>query len=119
MASHRLFRCASAVRLRRYAARMKILGLTHPYSWNTAAALLVDGELKAFAEEERFTRLKHAPRAFPRLAMEYCLREGGMTYDEGDQPRERLSAVFPERSAREIHQPPCVAHREFLLSLRI
>ena len=84
MASHRLFRCASAVRLRRYAARMKILGLTHPYSWNTAAALLVDGELKAFAEEERFTRLKHAPRAFPRLAMEYCLKEGGIAFEEVD-----------------------------------
>ena len=70
--------------LRRYAGRMKILGLTHPYSWNTAAALLVDGELKAFAEEERFTRTKHAPRSFPRKAMEYCLQEGGITLEEVD-----------------------------------
>ncbi len=63
---------------------MKILGLTHPYSWNTAAALLVDGELKAFAEEERFTRLKHAPRSFPRLAMDYCLNEGGIKLADVD-----------------------------------
>jgi carbamoyltransferase len=63
---------------------MKILGLTHPYSWNTAAALLVDGELKAFAEEERFTRLKHAPRSFPRMAMDYCLKEGGINLAEVD-----------------------------------
>lgn len=63
---------------------MKILGLTHPYSWNTAAALLVDGTLIAFAEEERFTRTKHAPRSFPRKAMEYCLTEGGITLEEVD-----------------------------------
>jgi carbamoyltransferase len=56
---------------------MKILGLTHPYSWNTAAALIIDGELIAFAEEERFNRLKHAPRMFPGHAMEYCLKEAG------------------------------------------
>lgn len=63
---------------------MKILGITHPYSWNTAAALLVDGRLVAFAEEERFTRLKHAPRAFPRKAMEYCLKEGKTTLEDVD-----------------------------------
>lgn len=63
---------------------MRILGLTHPYSWNTAAALLVDGNLVAFAEEERFTRIKHAPRAFPIRAMEYCLKEGGISLEDVD-----------------------------------
>ena len=61
-----------------------ILGLTHPYSWNTAAALLKDGQLVAFAEEERFTRLKHAPRMFPQKAMEYCLQEAGIELLEVD-----------------------------------
>lgn len=63
---------------------MKILGITHPYSWNTAAALIVDGKLVAFAEEERFTRVKHAPRDFPKKSMEYCLREGGITQGQVD-----------------------------------
>lgn len=78
---------------------MKILGLTHPYSWNTAAALLVDGELKSFAEEERFTRLKHAPRSFPRKAMDYCLKEGGISLDEVDHIAigmdSKWSVIFP------------------------
>lgn len=63
---------------------MYILGLTHPYSWNTAAALIHDGRLIAFAEEERFNRIKHAPRMFPKLAMEYCLQEAGISLDQVD-----------------------------------
>jgi len=64
---------------------MKILGVSHPYSWNVAAALLVDGELVAFCEEERFTRVKHAPRSFPQRAMEYCLAHAGISLDEVDE----------------------------------
>ena len=63
---------------------MKILGISHPYSWNTAAAVLVDGRLLAFAEEERFTRQKHAPRSFPRRAMDYCLQTAGLALGELD-----------------------------------
>jgi carbamoyltransferase len=36
---------------------MNVLGLIG-FAWNPAACLLVDGKLVAFAEEERFTRLK-------------------------------------------------------------
>jgi len=61
-----------------------ILGLSHPYSWNTAAALLKDGQLIAFAEEERFLRLKHAPRSFPQKSMEYCLRTAGIELEDID-----------------------------------
>jgi carbamoyltransferase len=50
-----------------------------------AAALLVDGELVAAAEEERFTRVKHgkAPVAFstwelPERAMAACLEQAGL-----------------------------------------
>ncbi len=64
---------------------MKILGISHPYSWNVAAALMVDGELVAFAEEERFTRVKHAPRSFPRRAMEYCLEHAGLALADVDE----------------------------------
>jgi carbamoyltransferase len=64
---------------------MKILGVSHPYSWNVAAALLVDGELVAFCEEERFSRVKHAPRSFPARAMDYCLTRAGLGLDEVDE----------------------------------
>ncbi|MEA2953644.1 MAG: carbamoyltransferase [Alphaproteobacteria bacterium] len=58
---------------------MIIIGVTHPISHNTAACLLIDGKLVAFAEEERFTRLKHAPRIYPHRAIEFCLRYAGLT----------------------------------------
>jgi carbamoyltransferase len=57
---------------------VKIIGTSHPISWNNAACLLIDGELIAFAEEERFTRVKHAPRAYPERAIEFCLRYAGL-----------------------------------------
>lgn len=57
---------------------MIIIGVTHPISWNNAACLLIDGHLIAFAEEERFTRLKHAPRMYPQRAIEFCLSYAGL-----------------------------------------
>jgi len=44
---------------------------------------VVDGEIIAAAQEERFTRKKHDHR-FPSSAIEYCLREGGLTPDQID-----------------------------------
>ena len=44
---------------------------------------LVDGEVVAAAQEERFTRKKHDAR-FPRHAVDYCLAEGGLTLDQVD-----------------------------------
>jgi carbamoyltransferase len=45
--------------------------------------LVVDGKILAAAEEERFTRKKHDHR-FPRLAVEYCLREAALSPDRID-----------------------------------
>jgi len=45
---------------------------------DTAAALLVDGKVAAFVEEERLRREKHTT-AFPELAVSWCLREAGLT----------------------------------------
>ena len=59
-----------------------ILGLS-AYYHDSAAALLIDGEPIAAAQEERFTRKKH-DAAFPRQAIEYCLAEAGITLDEVD-----------------------------------
>ena len=59
-----------------------ILGLS-AYYHDSAAALLVDGRIVAAAQEERFTRVKHDSR-FPKHAVEYCLREGGLSPEDID-----------------------------------
>lgn len=51
------------------------------YYHDSAAALVVDGEIIAAAQEERFTRRKHDP-SFPHNAVSYVLREGGIPLDE-------------------------------------
>src|SRR5262249_37596858 len=45
---------------------------------DSAAALLGDGRLVAAAQEERFSRVKFDHR-FPTRAIDYCLREAGIT----------------------------------------
>ena len=61
---------------------MRILGISAFYH-DSAAALVDDGRIVAAAQEERFSRTKHDAR-FPRHAIEYCLREGGIAMDELD-----------------------------------
>lgn len=53
-----------------------ILGISAFYH-DSAAALLIDGEIVAAAQEERFSRIKHDP-GFPLRAVEYCLAEAGI-----------------------------------------
>ena len=60
----------------------RILGLSAFYH-DSAAALVVDGEIVAAAQEERFTRIKH-DHAFPKHAVDYCLREAGLTPEDLD-----------------------------------
>jgi carbamoyltransferase len=55
---------------------MKILGLS-AYYHDSAAALVIDGEIVAAAQEERFTRRKHDP-AFPAHAIRYCCEQAGI-----------------------------------------
>ncbi|MFZ5448722.1 MAG: carbamoyltransferase [Thermodesulfobacteriota bacterium] len=54
-----------------------ILGLSAFYH-DSAAALLIDGQIVAAAQEERFTRKKHDP-AFPANALNYVMAESGLT----------------------------------------
>ena len=61
---------------------MRILGISAFYH-DSAAALVVDGEIVAAAQEERFSRRKHDP-SFPGHALTYCLSEGGITLDQID-----------------------------------
>ncbi|MBN1887964.1 MAG: carbamoyltransferase [Thermoflexales bacterium] len=55
---------------------MHILGVSCFYH-DSAAALVRDGVLVAAAEEERFSRKKH-DNGFPRLAIDFCLRQAGL-----------------------------------------
>ncbi len=61
---------------------MHVLGISCYYH-DSAAALIRDGELVAAAEEERFTRVKH-DTSFPKNAIEYCLKEAGISASELD-----------------------------------
>ena len=59
-----------------------LLGIS-AYYHDSAAALVIDGEVIAAAQEERFTRKKHDAR-FPCHAIEYCLAERGLTLSQID-----------------------------------
>jgi carbamoyltransferase len=64
---------------------MRVLGINAIFH-DPAAALVVDGQVVAAAEEERFSRRKHGKRPVPFAAWElpelsaaWCLREAGLT----------------------------------------
>ncbi|NYI04105.1 carbamoyltransferase family protein [Allostreptomyces psammosilenae] len=69
---------------------MRILGLNAIFH-DPAAALVVDGEVVAAAEEERFTRRKHGKRPvpfsaweLPELSARWCLQEAGLRPEDLD-----------------------------------
>src|SRR3989344_6747381 len=61
---------------------MYILGISCFYH-ESAATLVKDGEVVAAAAEERFSRKKH-DQDFPKLAIEFCLKNQGITIDDVD-----------------------------------
>src|SRR6185436_18468306 len=76
--------------------RTVILGISAFYH-DAAAAHVVDGEIVAAAQEERFTRKKHDP-SFPALAVEYCLREAKISPEDLDY------VVFYEKPLRKFER---------------
>lgn len=56
---------------------MRILGIS-AYYHDSAAALIVDGNIIAAAQEERFSRKRH-DAGFPSLAIRFCLEKGGIS----------------------------------------
>jgi len=56
---------------------MFILGISCYYH-DSAAAILKDGQVLAAVEEERFSREKNDD-GFPKLAIDYCMKEAGIT----------------------------------------
>ena len=61
---------------------MKILGISCYYH-DSAASIIVENEIVAAVQEERFTRTKHTP-SFPINSIKYCLEESGLSIDELD-----------------------------------
>jgi len=61
---------------------MKILGISAFYH-DSAATIIVNNEIIAAAQEERFTRIKQDER-FPVHAIKYCLDEACLTIDDLD-----------------------------------
>ena len=55
---------------------MRILGISAFYH-DSAACLVIEGNIVAAAQEERFTRRKH-DQSFPENAIAYCLGEAGL-----------------------------------------
>jgi carbamoyltransferase len=69
---------------------LRVLGINSVFH-DPAAALVVDGQVVAAAEEERFSRRKHGKRPVPFSAWEqpaaaaaWCLTQGGISPDEVD-----------------------------------
>jgi carbamoyltransferase len=72
----------------------RILGLSFNYH-DSAACLIVDGQIAAAAEEERFVRVKHYS-GFPQNAVRYCVQMA-----KGS----RIDAVaFYEKPLRKLHR---------------
>ena len=74
----------------------KILGLS-AFFHDAAAALAIDGEIVAAAQEERFSRQKHDPR-LPVEAARFCLEHAGLRIDDLDH------VVFYEKPVRKMER---------------
>ncbi len=61
---------------------MYILGI-NAYHADSSAAIFKDGVMIAATEEERFRRVKHWA-GFPSMAVEFCLKEAGISLAELD-----------------------------------
>jgi carbamoyltransferase len=62
---------------------MVILGISAFYH-DSAAVLIIDGEIIAAAQEERFSRIKHDP-SFPKEAIAWCLSSTNLTLEDVDK----------------------------------
>lgn len=77
---------------------------------DSAAALVINGEVIAAAEEERFTEIKH-DRSFPVNAIKWCLEYSGVKIEEVDQvcwyeqpevKKDRVLTIFNKRPLRTL-----------------
>ncbi len=79
---------------------MIILGLSGALKHDPSAALLIDGEIVAAAEEERFIRDKHAKNKTPLESAKFCLEYAGVKPHQVDYvafPYAPISLFTPAR----------------------
>ena len=86
---------------------MLIVGLS-AFGQNPGACIVRDGRLIAFAEEERFIRIKGANLKFPAKALAYCLREAKATLNDVDR-----FAVGWNAEKYRVHMPLFFARQFF------
>lgn len=86
---------------------MRVLGVNCVYH-ESSAALIVDGNVVAAAEEERFNRVKHGkpalvsnPDVLPEQAIAFCLEQGGIAPEEIDL----VAVAFDPEIRRSTFQP--------------
>ncbi len=79
---------------------MIILGLSGALGHDPSATLLVDGELVAAAEEERFVRDKHAKNRMAVEAARYCLEAAGLGGEDVDAVAFPYAPISLARAAR-------------------
>ncbi|QXV63880.1 carbamoyltransferase [Mucilaginibacter sp. 21P] len=104
---------------------LNIVGISALYH-DSACCILTDGVLRAAAQEERFTRIKHDP-AMPYKAFMFCLEQAGLSitdidcvayyespqkklsrqlwsghYNGSEELSRRLDPARPEREIREV-----------------
>jgi len=95
---------------------MKILGISCFYH-DAAAAIVIDGELLAASNEERFSRKKHDPE-IPIGAVKYCLNRAGIDINDLDY------IVFYDKPFLKFDRiitgymsTPFVSYRPFILAI--
>jgi carbamoyltransferase len=79
---------------------LTVLGLSAALGHDASAALYIDGQLVAAAEEERFLRDKHAKGRMPARATAFCLAQAGIRPEQVDVvavPFAPVSLLSPAR----------------------
>lgn len=89
---------------------MRVLGIS-AFHRDAAAALVVDGEVVAAAQEERYTRKPLDP-AFPKRSIGYCLEAGGIGSTELDR------VVFYEKPLKKFERVLALHLKAFPRSAR-
>ncbi|MBI2020015.1 hypothetical protein HYS94_01190 [Candidatus Daviesbacteria bacterium] len=88
---------------------MYILGISCFYH-HSAAAILEDGEILVFCEEERFSKIKN-DASFPQKAIEFCLKEAGINSNKLDY------IVFYEKPFLKFERSLMISLKYFPFSL--
>ncbi|MFD4406586.1 carbamoyltransferase [Nocardia sp. NPDC058499] len=75
-----------------------VLGLGGPYHHDASACLVADGHVIAFAEEERFSRIKHHRHSrSAAAAAAWCLHQAGIGWSDIDEVAVAWNPHWPNR----------------------